>query len=201
MKGRVILVSGILFLYTAATDEQPTDPCGKPSASEQGSAFIQNYIDKKWNTDSKVSEAKELLELAKAKKLETNNLATVIDMSMYEWACANGYKIKWETRGFYFWKKNKAGTKGWFIGIRPSWQLTAEGNRIGYAQHQLDTRGRAMETYYLQVVITELPYDANKKSCKKADKEATELLNKILEHTHTWAVDYYTAIINGVPKK
>lgn len=172
------------------------NPCDKKSATVRGEEFIGRYIEKKWNTASVVSDAEQVVAEIKAKKFEDiGHLASILDMSLFDWACKNGFTIRNTERGFYFFKKNEKENSGIFIGIRPDGYLHSEGVRQGRADLALDIRGRTMETYYLQVIISKLKHDPNEKHSKISDEAAQKILNSIIEHAYVWGMEYYGVII------
>lgn len=197
----VIVLVGFVAVLNAGGAEFE-NPCGKPAAAAQGEQFIGKYIDNKWNTHSVVSDARAIMAMLKEKKYDDKaKISSFLDMSMYDWACKNGYTIKNTNTGFYFFNKDEKQNRGVFVGIRPDGYLHSEGVRNGWAKFELDTRGRSMETYYLQVIISKLKPAPNEKPTTTADESAQIILNAILDHANLWAQEYYGAIIKKAGAK
>jgi hypothetical protein len=136
-----------------------------------------------------------------AKKFDDiEHLSTIIELSLYNWACKNEYKLhNTRSQGIYFFKKDKG--QGIFIGIKADGYLPTEGVRKGNASLALDKRGRMGDTYYLQVVITKLNPEPNEKYGTELNEEAKKILNEIVNFSYTWGLDYYNTLIEEVAKK
>ena len=173
------------------------DPCTHGTAKEEAEEFVAKYIEKKWNLTSVITEAKEVISEIKAKHFnDIGHLSTIIERSLYLWACKNEYKIH-NTRslGFYFFKKDIKANKGVFIGTKADGYLPSEGIRKGSASLALDKRGRMGDTYYLQVVITKINPQPNEKYSTELNDEAKEILDKIVDYSYIWGLEYFNTLI------
>ena len=176
------------------------DPCVlKGSAKEEAKKFVIQYRIKP--KSYQYQEAKSIIKEINAKKFdEIEHLSTIIELSLYNWACGKEYKLhNTRSQGIYFFKKDKG--QGIFIGIKADGYLPTEGVRKGNASLALDKRGRMGDTYYLQVVITKLNPEPNEKYGTELNEEAKKILNEIVNFSYTWGLDYYNTLIEEVAKK
>ena len=176
------------------------DPCTVgANAKEEAIKYVKQYKIKPESYPYK--EAKTILSEIKAKKFDDmGHLATIIELSLYNWACKNEYKFhktkKWVG---YFYKKDAG--QGIFVSMRTEGYYVKEGLTKGIAKLPLDMRGPMGERYCLYVVITKLNPKPNEKSGNELNESAKKILNEIVNFSYSWGLDYYTTIIEQVAKK
>jgi len=153
--------------------------------------------------ENEVDKGKATIKEIKAKKFDDiNHLSTIIELSLYNWACQNGYKLSnTQSLGPYFFKKDSKTNQGIFIGIMTDGYLPSHGVRKGNASLALDKRGRYGDTYYLQVIITKLNPEPNEKIGTGLNDAAQEILNKVVDFSYQWGLEYYAAMIEQAKNK
>jgi len=194
--------AGVEYIEDSNGNKVPViqDPCQlKGTPKEEAVKYVKQYK----YIENEVDKGKATIKEIKAKKFDDiNHLSTIIELSLYNWACQNGYKLS-NTRslGIYFLKKDLKTNQGIFIGIMADGYLPSHGVRKGNASLALDKRGRYGDTYYLQVIITKLNPEPNEKIGTGLNDAAQEILNKVVDFSYQWGLVYYTAIIEQANEK
>jgi len=176
------------------------DPCQlKGTAKEEAVKYVKGYT----NIGNEVNNGKTTIEEIKAKKFDDlNHLSTIIDLSLYNWACQNGYKLSnTQSLGPYFFKKDLKINQGIFIGIKADGYLSSHGVRKGNASLALDERGPYGDTYYLQVIITKLNPEPNEKIETGLNDAAQKILNTVVDFSYQWGLEYYSEMIEQAKKE
>lgn len=196
------LLSSTFYFYVEKAESAGAieDPCQlKGTAKEEAAKYVKEYK----NTARDVSEWEATIKEINVKKInDINKLSTIIELSLYNWACQNGYQLQnTQSLGSHYVKKNSKTNQGIFIGIKADGYLSFQGMRKGRASLALDVRGRSMETYYLQVVISKLNPDPNEKYGTGLDDAAQKILNNIVDFSYDWGLEYYSSMIIEQAKK
>ncbi|MBN1327498.1 MAG: hypothetical protein JW996_06080 [Candidatus Cloacimonetes bacterium] len=176
------------------------DPCQmKGSAHEEAEKYIKEYS----YLQNEIDNGKIAIEGINAGELEDKDiLSRIIELSLYNWACDNGYELhNTKSLGHYFCREIQENNQGFYIGIMMDGYLPSQGIRKGSANLDLDVRGRFMETYYLQVVITKLNPEPNESSGTEMNEEAQKILNEVVDFAYKWGFNYYTELIRLAGEK
>ncbi|MCD6532513.1 MAG: hypothetical protein J7L25_00330 [Deltaproteobacteria bacterium] len=177
-------------------------PCElKGNAKEEANKYVEMGKKNNWNFTNKISKAKTIIKEINAKKFDDlGHLSTMVELSLYNWACKNEYKLhNTNNQGIYFFKKDKS--QGIFIGLGSDGALRKEGVGKGYANLETERFDRWNNPISFQVVITKLPYDPNEKSSNELHGEAQEILDDIVNFSYEWGLNYYTTFIDEAAKK
>lgn len=177
------------------------DPCRvKANAQEEAKKFTSQYNIKAVKNNYNYKKANSILNEINTNKIDEDkgNLSTIIELSLYNWACTNNFKAQNVTNGtpYFFIKK---GNKGIFVSMRAEDYFVKEGVTQGFASLPLDSRGPMGDTYYLYVVITKLKAP-NEQPSKAENEYANKLLQDIVVNAKIWAKKYYSTIIEEAKK-
>ena len=178
------------------------DPCGlKGSAKEKAKKFVEMGKKNNWTFVPQIDKAKSTIKEINTKKFDDlEHLSTIIELSLYNCACSNNYKLhNTINSGIYFFKKDKG--QGIFISMRAEGYFVKEGLTKGYSELPLDARGPMGDTYYFYVLITKLNPAPNEKYGTELNEEAKKILKEIVNFSYTWGLDYYNTLIEEVEKK
>ena len=175
------------------------DPCQlKGTAKEEAIKYVNEYT----HIENEVNNGIAIIEEIKAKKFDDlDHLSTIIELSLYNWSCQNGYKLhNNQSSGPYFFKEDTEENQGIYIGIEADGYLPSKGLRKGNASLALDARGRFGDTYYLQIIITKLNPQPNEQISTELNNEAEMILNNVVDFSYKWGVEYYTEMIEKSKK-
>lgn len=178
------------------------DPCTlKGNAQEEAKKYVEMGEKNHWNFTNQIFEAKAIIKEINAKKFDDlGHLSTMVELSLYNWACKNEYTLhNTNNQGIYFFKKDKS--QGIFIGLGGDGALRKEGVGKGYADLETERFDRWNNPISFQVVITKLPNDPNGKSSNELREEAQKILDDVVNFSYEWGLDYYTALIGEATKK
>jgi len=172
------------------------DPCKlKGNAEEEAEKYVNMGKKYNWDFTNTISEANAIINEINAKKFDDpGHSSSVVELSLYNWACKNEYKLhNTNNQGVYFFKKDA--DQGIFIGLGSDGALAKEGVRKGYANLETERFNRWGDPVSFQVVITKLHGDLNGQSSNEQNEEAQKILDGIVNFSYEWGLDYYTTLV------